>query len=473
MFQSKQSLHLHSRRVPSVLPCVRPKHPLNTHHPRRTVRTHVAQPSTHDKELISDRLDALRQERSRLLAQLSEVDRSLRSEVLEDTRYSPASSEWMPDINFGFIRQFSGEPFDLDRPAGVPGGILEMGAENFLREGREMLAQMGFSMPTLLRGGVGIAPPALTPTVLERQVALQALTLNAGEIWEREHRRPEVVAPWIIKAPYYILCWVLDVVFEGRPIPRFWFLETVARMPYLSYITMLHFYETVGWWRRSYEARKVHFAEEMNESHHLLIMESLGGDQRWSDRFAAQHSAIIYFLVLCVLWLMSPTLAYNFSELIEAHAVDTYAQFADENEDLLRALPAPRVAKLYYESTDLYLFDAFQTSRPQGSRRERVDTLYDTFCCIRDDEGEHVATMAEVQDQDVLARAPNVEAVAFALLVVTLGAQWWLGQRGLMLGQQALEGTDADMEAAAAQLADVVSLEAVVDVIANVFRGLF
>ena len=28
-----------------------------------------------------------------------------------------------------------------------------------------------------------------------------------------------------------------------------------------------------------------------NEFHHLLIMESLGGDQRWSDRFAAQHSA--------------------------------------------------------------------------------------------------------------------------------------------------------------------------------------
>lgn len=31
---------------------------------------------------------------------------------------------------------------------------------------------------------------------------------------------------------------------------------------------------------------------------HLRIMESLGGDTRWSDRFLARHAAIIYFLVL-------------------------------------------------------------------------------------------------------------------------------------------------------------------------------
>ena len=31
---------------------------------------------------------------------------------------------------------------------------------------------------------------------------------------------------------------------------------------------------------------------------HLRIMESLGGDTRWSDRFLARHAAVIYFLVL-------------------------------------------------------------------------------------------------------------------------------------------------------------------------------
>ena len=64
-------------------------------------------------------------------------------------------------------------------------------------------------------------------------------------------------------------------------------------------------------------------------------MEALGGDQRWSDRFLAQHAAILYYWILVGLWLLSPTLSYNFSELIEAHAVDTYAEFVDANRERL------------------------------------------------------------------------------------------------------------------------------------------
>jgi ubiquinol oxidase len=36
----------------------------------------------------------------------------------------------------------------------------------------------------------------------------------------------------------------------------------------------------------------VHFAEAYAEQHHLMIMESLGGNGRWFDRFIAQHTAI-------------------------------------------------------------------------------------------------------------------------------------------------------------------------------------
>jgi ubiquinol oxidase len=53
-------------------------------------------------------------------------------------------------------------------------------------------------------------------------------------------------------------------------------------------------------------------------------MESLGGDKLWFDRFAALHAAIAYYWILLVLYVFSPQLAYNFSELIEFHAVDTY-----------------------------------------------------------------------------------------------------------------------------------------------------
>lgn len=56
---------------------------------------------------------------------------------------------------------------------------------------------------------------------------LKKLTLSNDAIWKREASRPEVQAPWIIKLPYLVLCLLLDKLFEGNPISRFYFLETV------------------------------------------------------------------------------------------------------------------------------------------------------------------------------------------------------------------------------------------------------
>lgn len=39
-----------------------------------------------------------------------------------------------------------------------------------------------------------------------------------------------------------------------------------------AFMSVLHMYESFGWWRRS-DYLKVHFAESWNEMHHLLIME--------------------------------------------------------------------------------------------------------------------------------------------------------------------------------------------------------
>lgn len=39
-----------------------------------------------------------------------------------------------------------------------------------------------------------------------------------------------------------------------------------------AFISVLHMYESFGWWRRA-DYMKVHFAESWNEMHHLLIME--------------------------------------------------------------------------------------------------------------------------------------------------------------------------------------------------------
>jgi hypothetical protein len=80
-------------------------------------------------------------------------------------------------------------------------------------------------------------------------------------VWEREKVRqaaPEhPKAPLLINAAYISLCWVLDIIYNNRPIQRFWFLEVVARMPYFSYISMLHLYESLGWWRAGAELRRV------------------------------------------------------------------------------------------------------------------------------------------------------------------------------------------------------------------------
>lgn len=151
-------------------------------------------------------------------------------------------------------------------------------------------------------------------------------------------------------------------------------------------------------WFRAVELRKVHAAEDWNELHHLLIMESLGGNSQWTDRFLGYHVAFAYYWFLVAVYLGSPRIAYQFMELLEAHAVDTYTTFVRENRERLRELPAPTVASSYYKFGDLYLFDDFMTTREPGTRRPPCDTLLDVFENIAIDEGEHVKTMKACQD---------------------------------------------------------------------------
>eukprot|EP00238_Polyblepharides_amylifera_P005579 CAMPEP_0196584484 /NCGR_PEP_ID=MMETSP1081-20130531/47193_1 /TAXON_ID=36882 /ORGANISM="Pyramimonas amylifera, Strain CCMP720" /LENGTH=439 /DNA_ID=CAMNT_0041905697 /DNA_START=123 /DNA_END=1442 /DNA_ORIENTATION=+ len=363
------------------------------------------------KRRLANQVGQLEEEREALRRQLSVLDINLRQakQAKRELNQDPKGSNG--DLDMGFLRESAGLYFEPEGP-GLPRNILLTAAQSLWREGGGLLQAL---LPFLQK-------EEMEPEKRTLLARLQKLELSNAAIWERERSREEVYAPWFIKIPYLALCYTLDFVFDGRPIPRFWFLETVARTPYFSYNVMLYIYEVVGWWRRSSDLRKVHFAEEWNEYHHLLIMESMGGDRGWADRFLGYHSAVLYFLALLFLWLISPTTAYNFSELIEAHAVDTYAQFLDQNEDLLKTLPPPAAALQYYESTDMYLFDEFQTSRVSKSRRPTIGNLYDVFLNIREDEGEHVKTMEACQDQNSFARNPSTVALATAMLaaIVTL-----------------------------------------------------
>jgi hypothetical protein len=49
---------------------------------------------------------------------------------------------------------------------------------------------------------------------------LRQLKLNDSEVWAREERRKAVLgdvdAPWFVKAPFWLLCVMLDVCFANR-----------------------------------------------------------------------------------------------------------------------------------------------------------------------------------------------------------------------------------------------------------------
>jgi ubiquinol oxidase len=176
---------------------------------------------------------------------------------------------------------------------------------------------------------------------------------------------------------YYSICFVLDVIYNNKPIDRFWFLETIARMPYFSYVAVLYMYESLGFWEIDGELKRIHLNEEINEAQHLRIMESIGGDALWWNRFLARHVAMVYYVILVVLFMVSPRTAYMSSELLERHAVDTYEEFAHANESVLRKMPLTQSALDYFPD---------------------AQTFYDIFVSIAEDERSHADTMQVVRN---------------------------------------------------------------------------
>ena len=215
----------------------------------------------------------------------------------------------------------------------------------------------------------------------------------------------------MIKLLVGILVTVMNLLYKTRPYPRFYVLETVARVPYFAYLSVLHLYESLGLWRKV-DWLKVHFAESWNELHHLLIMESLGGNHFWLDRILARTVALIYYWIIVGVYLVSPKAAYHFMELVEEHAYHTYDEFLTEYADQLKTEFPPQVAINYYRDGDLYMFDEFQTAQVPASRRPTIETLYDVFVAIRDDEGEHVKTMVACQSHDAAATLHSPHAPA-------------------------------------------------------------
>lgn len=196
-----------------------------------------------------------------------------------------------------------------------------------------------------------------------------------------------------------VLEFLLKSFYQDRWYARFYVLETIARVAYFAYLSVLHLYESLGYWRRS-DWLKVHFAESWNELHHLRIVEALGGGQHWCDRLIARIAVLGYYWILVFVYMISPKTAYHFNQLLEERAYHTYDKFLNEHEAELKTQPAPQVAITYYCEGDLYMFDEFQTSHPSTNRRPKIENLYDVFLAMRNDECEHIKTMKLCQEPD-------------------------------------------------------------------------
>ena len=133
------------------------------------------------------------------------------------------------------------------------------------------------------------------------------------------------------------------------------------------------------------------------------------------DRTLAQTMAFFYYWYVVGVYSISEQAAYHLSELIEDHAYNTYNTFLTKNEAKLKTLPVPDVARQYYEIDDPYLFDKFCTVKDGGegfsNRRPKLESLYDVFVNVRDDEKEHWKTLCNlVQFDSMEAQGNQIES---------------------------------------------------------------
>jgi len=205
----------------------------------------------------------------------------------------------------------------------------------------------------------------------------------------------------LIDSVYNVICFLYPVKGNDRDFARFFVLETVARVPYFAYLSVLHLQETFGT-RDLDETMRTHYAEADNELHHLLIMEALGGNDNVVDRYLAQTMAFVYYWYVVAIYAVSKEAAYHLSELIEDHAFNTYNNFLTNHGNRLKTQPVPDIARKYYIEDNPFLFDLFCTVKSKddegnfSARRPKLESLYDVFVNIRDDEKEHWKTLCNL-----------------------------------------------------------------------------
>lgn len=133
------------------------------------------------------------------------------------------------------------------------------------------------------------------------------------------------------------------------------------------------------------------------------------------------------------------TLAISCSE---AHAVDTYSEFAEANRDILMSLPPPTIAIDYYEAPDLYVFDEFQTSKMVSTSTDDSSSLQDKVTSVNKQQESTATTSPTPQQNSRLDDSNTKLFAADETFLLSIEAQQyllhdWHVEDGLEVGAKA------------------------------------
>lgn len=181
-----------------------------------------------------------------------------------------------------------------------------------------------------------------------------------------------------------ILEFLLENIYK-QTFAKFYVLETIARIPYFSYLAVLHLYQSFGQ-HPALELLDLHYKETVNEEYHLMIMEELGGAAKWYNRWTARFLGFFYYGAVFILYIIAPASGYFLMEKVESVAAKSYTEFLKQKEEMLKKTKAEGFALKYYFSQK-----GRMTEIEEGENF--VPTLYDVFTSIRNDELIHVSDM--------------------------------------------------------------------------------
>jgi len=137
----------------------------------------------------------------------------------------------------------------------------------------------------------------------------------------------------------------MDVLYGRRcTLSKFKVLELIARVPYqaweqVAYVAMTHTSSDPGFARRVFDRIRESRQQQDNEQWHLLILAELivlRGLREGFVRFwlIPQFIAFIYYQIVWLLYVVSPSWGYRLNAEFEDHAEHEYMEFVREHPEL-------------------------------------------------------------------------------------------------------------------------------------------